>query len=378
MYTLSEQQIDYILNDIKTRGVEMEDLQLNLLDHICCTVECELQENGNFEEFYQQVITRFFKKELREIQEETILLLTFKNYFIMKNVMIRSGFVSVLLLVCGSLFKLMHWPGAGLLITLGVALLSLCFLPLVFILKIKDKSSSRDKFIMGIATLTGFFLSLATLFTIMHWPNPNGILWIITVSLSAFVLIPVYFFTGIRNPDTRLNTIVTTVALVGGTGLLFTLINLRPSAKQTHLKMYSYIQSEELLKKVQHLNHQKENTIILDINHTTDQIKNIIVGNMIGQSTIPKDFEKKQIFGEEEEIGDAFNEGRQGMVLFSHLKNVVKQYNETLAKPEEDKITLEHFQMDKLYRYNNYLFLNYLVQLQMYIATTENTVTASK
>jgi hypothetical protein len=42
MYTLSEQQIDFILNDIKSRGVVMEDLQLNLLDHVCCIVENEL------------------------------------------------------------------------------------------------------------------------------------------------------------------------------------------------------------------------------------------------------------------------------------------------------------------------------------------------
>ena len=44
MYALSDQQIDFILNDIKIRGVETEDLQLNLLDHICCIIECELEQ----------------------------------------------------------------------------------------------------------------------------------------------------------------------------------------------------------------------------------------------------------------------------------------------------------------------------------------------
>ncbi len=63
MYILSEQQIDFILNDIKIRGVEMEDLQLNLLDHICCIVEYELEPGGNFEHFYQKTIPRFFKKD---------------------------------------------------------------------------------------------------------------------------------------------------------------------------------------------------------------------------------------------------------------------------------------------------------------------------
>ena len=46
MYNLSEQQIEYILNDIRRNGVEMEDLQLNLLDHICCIIEQNLKEGA--------------------------------------------------------------------------------------------------------------------------------------------------------------------------------------------------------------------------------------------------------------------------------------------------------------------------------------------
>ena len=43
MYLLSDKQIDHILSDIRRRGVEMEDLQYNLLDHICCILEQELE-----------------------------------------------------------------------------------------------------------------------------------------------------------------------------------------------------------------------------------------------------------------------------------------------------------------------------------------------
>ena len=48
MYCITEQQITFILNDIKEKGVEMEDLQLNLLDHVCCIIENELEANGDF------------------------------------------------------------------------------------------------------------------------------------------------------------------------------------------------------------------------------------------------------------------------------------------------------------------------------------------
>ncbi|MBP7245269.1 MAG: hypothetical protein KBA99_08200, partial [Bacteroidia bacterium] len=76
MYCLSEKQIDFILDDIRRNGVELEDLQSNLLDHICCIIELELEENGDFEQFYFSTIKKFYKNELREIEEETISLLT--------------------------------------------------------------------------------------------------------------------------------------------------------------------------------------------------------------------------------------------------------------------------------------------------------------
>ena len=56
MYCITDEQIEYILNDIRRNGVEMEDLQLNLLDHICCIMEQELKETDDFEQFYQDKI----------------------------------------------------------------------------------------------------------------------------------------------------------------------------------------------------------------------------------------------------------------------------------------------------------------------------------
>ena len=136
MYCINDRQIDYILSDIRARGVEMEDLQYNLLDHICCLIEQNLEENGDFEGFYKKTIPKFYKHELWEIEEETITLLTFKNYYTMKKIMLLSGTISAALLSVGILFKFMHWPGASIMLVLGIGLASLLFLPLLFTLKI--------------------------------------------------------------------------------------------------------------------------------------------------------------------------------------------------------------------------------------------------
>lgn len=228
MYCITEQQTEYILNDIRRRGVEMEDLQLNLLDHICCMVEQNLEEGEDFEVFYRTTIPKFFKHDLWEIEQETIALLTFKNYYTMKKIMMTTGTFSVVSLLFGSFFKIMHWPGAAPLLLLGIATLSLIFLPLLFVLKARESQNRRDKIVGATGTIVGILLCMATLFKIMHWPGASA-LWIVTSASSIFLFIPLYFFTGIRKPETKLNTVVTTIILVGATGLLFSLTSIRAS-----------------------------------------------------------------------------------------------------------------------------------------------------
>lgn len=229
MYCINDKQIDYILNDIRARGVEMEDLQYNLLDHICCLIEQNLEENGDFEGFYKKTIPKFYKHELWEIEEETITLLTFKNYYTMKKIMLVSGTISAAFLSVGIFFKFMHWPGAGMLLVLGITLASLVFLPLLFTLKMREKQKSKDKLILGIGMLAAITMSMGILFKIMHWPGAN-MMGLGSVILMIAVFLPVYFFSGIRNPETKVNTIVSSLVIILACGLFFTLINSRPSA----------------------------------------------------------------------------------------------------------------------------------------------------
>ncbi|MBA3682702.1 MAG: hypothetical protein H0W73_16305 [Bacteroidetes bacterium] len=243
MYSLSDKQIDFILNDIGARGVKMEDLQLNLLDHVCCIIEQNLETDGDFEKFYHTTIKTFYKDALWEIEEETINLLIFKNYYVMKKIMILSGTVSAILMSTGIFFKFLHWPGASMFLVLGIVISSLIFLPLLFTLKAKEKQSVKDKAIVGIATFSGILISLAVLFRIMHWPGANmmGLLFVV---IMVAVYIPLYFFSGIKNPDSKVNTIVTSILMVMGCGLFLTLVNSRPYIQEySALVSNSYLQN---------------------------------------------------------------------------------------------------------------------------------------
>ncbi|OSZ79411.1 hypothetical protein CAP35_14495 [Chitinophagaceae bacterium IBVUCB1] len=225
MYRITDEQVDYILNDIKQRGIEIADLQQNLLDHICCIIERQLDENGDFKACYQKIIEAFYKERLAEIEEETILLLTFKNYYGMKKLMIVSGILCTTGFFIGSFFKIMHWNGTYWFLIPSIIFFSFVFLPLLFLLKTKEASSQREKLIVAVGCIVGVLYCLSTLFLVEYWHGAS-VLWSITLLTATFVLLPLYFFNGIRKPETKLNTIVTTFILIGLLGMQFTLTSL--------------------------------------------------------------------------------------------------------------------------------------------------------
>ncbi|HVU54497.1 MAG TPA: hypothetical protein VHD83_05550 [Puia sp.] len=75
MYQLDDQEIDFILTDLRQRGIETESMRMNLLDHICILIENTLQEDGDFPQFYATTIRSFYKEELRELEDEAHLLM---------------------------------------------------------------------------------------------------------------------------------------------------------------------------------------------------------------------------------------------------------------------------------------------------------------
>ena len=245
MYKLSEEQTEFISADIKKRGIEMNDLHDNILDHACCMIENNLEENGDFGKFYSNTIVKFYKNELWEIEEETISLLMFKNYYIMKKAMLISGFISSVLVMTGILFKFMHWPGASALLVFGIGSSSLIFLPLLLILKVKENKQVKNRLIILIGMISAITLSLGILFKIMHWPGAN-MLGISSIVCLVGLFLPIYFTTGIRNPETKTNTIIISLIICLGSGLFLALVNSRPSATIAEKSYYSNQQMQKL------------------------------------------------------------------------------------------------------------------------------------
>jgi len=361
MRIITGAEIDYIHADIKKRGVEIEDLQLNLLDHICCLLEEEMEPEDDFEKAYEDIIRRFYQKELKEIEYETNQLLTFKNFYGMKKSMIFSGIFSAAFFTLGSIFKIMHWPGAGIMLVSAMMVFSLVFLPLVLLLKNREAGTARQKLLLSLVTIVGILYVLSAMFLLQHWPGAR-IMWFVTLILSAFVVMPLYFFSGIRRAETKLNTIVTTVILFGILGIQFTMTALRPSPN-VEAKVFTYLQSEQWLAQASKDTNATAND---EIKLLCARMKSLILEDM-GMKAIPEDFDPRAIreTGPESSV---FSDG-EGLVLLQQLKGKIEQYN---AAPSTRPIPTEYTILnDRLARQNfcsNLFALNNLTQIQLYVS----------
>lgn len=379
MYRISDEQVDYILNDLVAKGIDMEDLQLNLLDHICCIIEREFEDDGNFERFYQDTVRRFYAKDLREIEEETINLLTFKNYYAMRKVLITSGALSVGAFVAGSLFKFMYWPGASILLTLGIATFSLLFLPLLFILKAREARSGADKAVVGIGVFVGVLFTLAILFIVQHWPGANIMLFG-SIGLAAFVLLPAYFFTGIRRPETKLNTILMSIILVGIIGLQFTLVRLRPSASMQRINTLTYVQSDEVLNRL--LAENPPTGRKAEVQDLARQVKAMVLDRMIGAPALPADLDAQQIYLREGSLGPEFSDDGTGVELLRKLQASARAYaaesGDTGFSKAMKRSVLDTDPAGAGKFYSNLALINSINQLQMRLAVGSQQKMASK
>lgn len=228
MHKVTDEEVDFILDDIAKKGIVTEDVKYNILDHVCCIIENEMPVGTNFIEFYKNTIARFYRNELREIEEETEQLITFKYYRAMRRTLKITGGITVVLCLLGSLFKLQHWPGAGVLLLLALGFFGLVFIPLNIVMKFRDETEPTNRFIITFGFILGSIITIGFLFKIFHWPGANMMV-LGSLGLFAAIFIPVYFITRYRNPETRFNGIVHTTFMVAGTGLIFAMVNLKPS-----------------------------------------------------------------------------------------------------------------------------------------------------
>lgn len=337
-YQLSEAEIDFIIDDIRARGIEMESLQHDLVDHICCLIERNPEAKGDFRRCYTATVATFFREDLKEIEAETKLLLINKHYYNMKKSMLISGVIATVLLTTGIILKFLHMPGAAIGIFLGIVLFSLVFLPLMFTFKAKEQKSTRDKILSGIGTVAAIIISMSALFKIQHWPYAN-MMGMTGIAILLLVYLPYNFFSGIRKSDTKLNTVMTSILLIAGCGLFLSLVRSpQSSLKMQFMSTENFLRNEQILHSHPSLHQNTEKANIpygptgREILAVSEELKEFLLQKETGQKSIDFQYEKKQAW-----IGDTFadvylDNNNEGVLKLIQLNKSIASYNEQLEK----------------------------------------------
>jgi hypothetical protein len=220
---LSLHHIDQISSDISRQEIIFSHLLDDLIDHVCCDVENEMQKGLNFTEAYSRVKQKMGSRRIKEIQEETLYLVDTK-YRYMKNIMKISGVAGTIMFGFAALFKIQHWPGAGVLMTLGALILAFVFLPTAIGVLWKETHNRKRLFLFISGFFAGMFFILGTLFKIQHWPGAGYILILGALSGILF-FIPALLINRLNDHENKTKRLVYILGAAGFvliiTGMLF-------------------------------------------------------------------------------------------------------------------------------------------------------------
>ncbi len=195
MSKLSDEQIEFIEQQVNNSQIESEELKEDLIDHFCCVIEEYMDKGKSFEDSYNKAYQIVCPNGFDEIYKETLLLLTSNNIIAMKKSMFILGFIATILWTTSILFKLLHWPGAGALIILGAFMLIFVLLPIIALYFYKKEFSQyisyKLKYIFGFVGLGLFLLGIVG--KIMHWPG-WGITLVVSMVIINFGFFPFLFY----------------------------------------------------------------------------------------------------------------------------------------------------------------------------------------
>ena len=173
---LTNHQIDFLEQELQTRGITVPSLAEDLLDHFCCSIEQEMGNGLAFEEAYRKTYLEVCPDGLREINHETQLIVIHQKHSTMKKLVFILGFIAAFTFVTGYIFKLNSWPTANLNMTIGGLLFSLGFLPMYFVLKYRidqslNQAKSKGLYVLNFAMVA--FICIGGPYKVLDWPGAN-------------------------------------------------------------------------------------------------------------------------------------------------------------------------------------------------------------
>lgn len=194
MYQLSDDEVNQVSTWLHKEPLSNRMLAHELLDHICCTMEAHITQHTSLEAAYRHAFGMVCPEGARQIEEETFFLLTINKQLNMKRVLFSTGFLSTFLLSFGFLFKMLHWPGATMILTAGLASVLVTLGALILNTGFTLRSLNTPT---RVRTITGLFCGLllvtGSMFKILHYPGAS-VMILVGLVLLNFIFLPMFFY----------------------------------------------------------------------------------------------------------------------------------------------------------------------------------------
>jgi hypothetical protein len=213
MNELTEHNIIQIYENLKDRGMTVNFLIDEMVDHICCEIEKQMNQGIPFQVAYSKLMNELPYKTFQTIQHQTLLSINLK-FQDMKKSMFSLGVLGTILLIVGVILKNHHIAGAGINLVIGTVLIVFGFLPLFFFITYKEQTDKKSVLLSLVGYLTASILLVGSLFRIMHWPGTHKIM-IAGQLLLIVVFLPVYIVNVFKKANETRTNFVYIIIIVG-------------------------------------------------------------------------------------------------------------------------------------------------------------------
>lgn len=149
----------------------------------------------------------------------------------MKQKLYILGVLTAQIIFTGIVFKVCHWPGAGIILSSGFLVFVLGFLPFAFISLYRSEESTANRTLYIVSYITCFVIFTGMLFKIMHWPFA-GLFLTIGLPFPYIVFLPVFLAVTAKSKNYSIYNIVAVLTLLAFFSVLSALLALNVSKEK--------------------------------------------------------------------------------------------------------------------------------------------------
>ena len=145
----------------------------------------------------------------------------------MKKSVLIFGIIGAIFIAIGVLFKMLHWPGASVSILVGATALAIYSL-LYMYEKLQTAGGGAEKGFIAFFGIAGILMCLSFLFKVMHWPGAGVLIYAFFAAYVILVILAISRAVNEKDKDLQYKYLNAMIWLIGGMLILAfpTIINI--------------------------------------------------------------------------------------------------------------------------------------------------------